>query len=259
MVTGVLERRQPGVGAAARHDQALRGDRGRRLCQESQRHRPFRFAVGGVQRPQPLVAAVDVDGRPVGGQHRAGQHSGADGVAGPLADEQRRLPGVVLQPDQPGGRSARLPDAEHHRAVGRREGGRGRDRAALPGRRAIGQPARRIGRVDAVHQIQRSADHLAAMRVENQHLSQVGGDQQLAAAQKPWGGRHPDHRLAPARPLGRRETTGSPPAGRRRGCRSRRTADRRSRRPGPAAHTSVAGRCRCSPTPSANIRRGSAR
>ncbi len=49
------------------------------------------------------------------------------------------------------------------------------------------------------------------------------------------------------------------PAGRRRGCRSRRTTGRRSRRPGPAAHTSAAGRCCRSATPSANTRPGSAR
>ena len=47
-----------------------------------------------------------------------------------------------------------------------------------------------------------SADHIAAVRVENQHLPKMGADKQLTVTEKSWGGRHPDHRLAPAGPLG---------------------------------------------------------
>ncbi|CKS79730.1 Uncharacterised protein [Mycobacterium tuberculosis] len=149
-----------------------------------------------------MVAPIDVDRRSVGGEHWAGQHARADSVTGPLADE---LLSVVFQPDQLRGRFARLPDADHHRAVDRRERRGGRDRAARPGWRAVGQSACRIGGIDAVHQVHRTADHHAAAGIEYQQLPQVCTHEQAAMPQKPRGGRHPDHGLAPARPLGRRK------------------------------------------------------
>ncbi|CAG6936321.1 hypothetical protein PICSAR11_04438 [Mycobacterium avium subsp. paratuberculosis] len=112
---------------------------------------------------------------------------------------------MILQPHQARAGRARLPDAEHHHPGGRREGGGGRHRAIRAGRRAIGQPARRVGGIDAVHQIQRAAGHLAAMGVEDQHLSQMRDHQQLAVPEEPRGGGHADHRLAPAGPLGHRK------------------------------------------------------
>lgn len=51
----------------------------------------------------------------------------------------------------------------------------------------------------------RIGHHHAAAGIEYQQLPQVCTHEQAAMPQKPRGGRHPDHGLAPARPLGRRK------------------------------------------------------
>ena len=80
-----------------------------------------------------------------------------------------------------------------------------RHRALGPALLAVGQAALRVGGVDALDEIEGRADHRAAVRVEHQHLTEVGDHQQLAGRQDPRGQRQADHRLAPPDPLRRGE------------------------------------------------------
>ena len=74
-----------------------------------------------------------------------------------------------------------------------------------PAGRQSSESALRIGGVDAVDQVQRGADHGAAVGVEHQYLAEVGDHQQTARGQEAGRHRHPDHRLTPPDPLGRRK------------------------------------------------------
>ena len=220
----------------------------------------FTLAVVGVQRPQRLVAAVDVDGLAVGGQHRTCQHTVGDGVAGPLPGQQRRLAGVVAQRRstwRPVRRAARrritIVWVAAEKAGAAAIGHFGR---AV---RAVGQAAREsVGSMSATRSIGLPTT-IAAVRVEHQHLPEMGHHQQLTVAEKPWGQRHSDDLLAPADPLGGRIRQDQP------GLADVEVVEPVEQRAGesaalaPAGCTSAGARCCRSPTPSASSRPPSAR
>ncbi len=258
-VTGILDGDELGARAAAGDDQAVRRHRRRGLRQIVQRHRPFRFAVAGVERPQSFVAPVDIDRRAVRRQHRAGQRSAADRVACPLPGQKRTLPGPITQPDKDRGLGVGFPQPEHHqpgRCCERRCGGH---RAAGTGQSAIGEAAVGVGRVDTDDQVQRRADDGALVGVEHEDLTEVRHHQQVARVENPWGGGHSDHRSAPPDPLRRREGQHRAGLADVEVVEPVETAGWTSRRPVPAACTSAGGRCCRPPTPSASNRRGFAR
>ncbi len=210
MIATVLDRDELGVRSAAGDDEPIRGHRRRGLRLVVQGRRPLRLAVGGVQCPQVLVAAGDVGGRAVGRQRRAGEWATTDGGAGPLPRQQWGLVGAVAQADD--GRRLRvgLPQRDHDDPRCRGVRGRGGDGAAGSALCAVGQPALRIGGVDARDEIQRRADHVAAVRVEHEYLPEVRHHQQAVGVKNPRCHRQPDHRLAPPEPLrGRKREDGA--------------------------------------------------